>query len=274
MNVPTTDDTERYLRGDALIGNDFNADEILCWYRDEEEGYANLGAMDRDSYRYVYHALNRLHGFSHLGDRTFDHALGVGSAYGEEFRPVIDRLGRITILDPSDQMVVKEIENVPVSYKKPDPMGDIDFPDGTFDLVTCFGVLHHIPNVSHVVAEIGRVLRPGAFVLLREPVVNMGDWRKPRPGLTRRERGIPRAIMRDAIRSAGLDVVSEKPCDFPPLLRLAKGVRLPEFFNSVALTRLDAFASGLFSWNIRYNRTRRIHKFAPASVSWVCSKPA
>jgi ubiquinone/menaquinone biosynthesis C-methylase UbiE len=31
-------------------------------------------------------------------------------------------------------------------------------------------VLHHIPNVEHVLAELARVLTPGGLALIREPI--------------------------------------------------------------------------------------------------------
>ena len=42
----------------------------------------------------------------------------------------------------------------------------LDFPDGTFDVVYSFGVLHHIPAVGKAVAEIHRVLKPGGELLV------------------------------------------------------------------------------------------------------------
>ncbi|HSR53601.1 MAG TPA: hypothetical protein VLV83_22470, partial [Acidobacteriota bacterium] len=63
-------------------------DEIVAWFEDEREGYADLGAKDAGNYRYVYHALNQFHGFRFLPDQTFHHALGFGSGYGDEFVPV------------------------------------------------------------------------------------------------------------------------------------------------------------------------------------------
>jgi SAM-dependent methyltransferase len=42
----------------------------------------------------------------------------------------------------------------------------LDFPDGTFDVVYSFGVLHHIPEVEKAAAEIGRVLKPGGELLV------------------------------------------------------------------------------------------------------------
>ena len=42
----------------------------------------------------------------------------------------------------------------------------LDFPDGAFDVVYSFGVLHHIPEVARAVAEIERVLKPGGELLV------------------------------------------------------------------------------------------------------------
>jgi SAM-dependent methyltransferase len=42
----------------------------------------------------------------------------------------------------------------------------IPFPDGYFDGVYSFGVLHHIPEIEAVLAEVNRVLRPGGELML------------------------------------------------------------------------------------------------------------
>jgi SAM-dependent methyltransferase len=41
----------------------------------------------------------------------------------------------------------------------------LDFPDGTFDVVYAFGVLHHVPEAGRAIAEIRRVLKPGGELL-------------------------------------------------------------------------------------------------------------
>lgn len=272
MSAESYDEFSIYLRGEVLIGDDYSPDQILRWFAEEEEGYANLGANDRARYRYGYHALNWIHGFSALPLRPIPHALGLGSAYGEEFRPILDRIMNITIIDPSDQLAVKSIEGVPVKYKKPDPQGLIRFPDESFDLLTCFGVLHHIPNVSFLLKEMGRVVRKGAFVLIREPAVSMGDWRYSRPGLTMHERGIPERLMRSAIESAGLEITNSIYCDFAPIAKLGKILKIENIYNSPAITKLDALFCKMFAWNLRYHNERIWHKVAPSSIYWVCQK--
>jgi len=101
-------------------------------------------------------------------------------------------------------------------------MGDIPMRGESADLVICLGVLHHIPNVSHVFAEMARVLRPVAKMVVREPICSMGDWRRPRRGLTRNERGIPSGWNRVTSQIHGLKTLRASPCHFPLTDRVAK----------------------------------------------------
>lgn len=262
-----------YFLGTKLYGDDFNPDQIKAWYEDEAEGYANLGAKDAQSYRYVYHAVNIRHGYRHLPSRQFHHALGLGSAYGDEFNPVISRIQKITIIEPSDAFNAKtDINGVPVQYVKPDVGGTLPFPDAIFDLVTCFDVLHHIPNVSHIVGEIFRCLQPGGFALVREPIVSMGDWSKPRTGLTKHERGIPLALLQNMLNRTGFEVSAHTFCFFTLTPRIGRLLRIG-CYNSPFMTRVDALFSRLMAWNIRYHATSVLQKFRPAEIFYVLRKP-
>lgn len=263
---------QRYFSGAELIGDDFTKEQIQAWFDDEAEGYATLGAKNKDQYRYVYHAWNKKHGFSRLPKKHYKNVLGIGSAYGHEFYPIADRIEHITILDPSKHFETHAVSGVPTVYKRPMVSGDLPFEDGSVDLLTCFGVLHHIPNVSYVIKEFGRVLSFEGIALIREPVVNMGDWRKPRKGLTMRERGIPVHIMEEAIVKAGLKILARTPCDFPILPRLSKLIGIHEPYNSNIFVSLDAVFSRMFYFNTKYNRNGLFGRICPSSIFWVCEK--
>lgn len=173
-----SEDLSEYLEGKKLYGDDFTLGEIKAWYEDEEEAYASL-AKGRHDYVYEYHGMNSEFGFRFLPDAVrFHDVLGFGSAYGCELIPIIDRIDRITIVEPSSSFACKDIEDVPVMYVKPAITGDLPFQRDFFDLITCLGVLHHIPNVSKVVDELYRCLKPGGCALIREPISSMGDWTK------------------------------------------------------------------------------------------------
>ena len=59
---------------------------------------------------------------------------------------------------------------------------DLPFPSDCFDLVYSWGVIHHAPHPSKVVAEIYRVLKPGghlkAMVYSRNSLLWLGMWIK------------------------------------------------------------------------------------------------
>jgi SAM-dependent methyltransferase len=265
-------DLSVFLSGERLYGDDFTIDQIEEWFLDEAEGYAELGARDKAGYHYAYHQLNDLHFFQHIRGRKFPDVLGIGSAYGEEFRPISDKIDRITILDPSEAFSsVEEVCGTPCRYVRPNARGNMPFESGAFDLVTCFGVMHHIPNVSHVFGECCRCLKDGGMMLLREPIVSMGDWRKPRRGLTKRERGIPARALNEIIRKAGFTIRRRSLCGFRPIPKLANRLGIAAY-DSRFLTGIDAALSQLCSRNVKYHRTKWHEKLAPSSACYILEK--
>lgn len=260
------------LLGRSLYGDNFSELDIRKWYQDEAEGYANLGAEDADKYEYQYHALNMMHGFRHLPKQSYGHIISIGGAYGDELRPVLDRAEFITVLEPSEKLAKRtRIENVPCNYVKPCPSGDIPIEQDAVDLITCHGVLHHIPNVSHVIGECHRILKPGGKMLLREPIVSMGDWRKPRAGLTKRERGIPEQILDDILRANGFKCIRRAYCVFSPITAILTKIGVAPFKNRLACS-IDAIFSRVFSFNTIYHRVSFGDKIAPASIYYVLEK--
>ena len=262
-----------YLSGDKLYGDDFSSEDIRAWFEDEREGYADLGAKELDETQYEYQALNQFHGFRHLPKNArFEHVLGFGSCFGGEFEPIAHRIGRLTIVDPSDAFVRSNVFGIPCTYTKPIESGTLPFDDATFDMLTCFGVLHHIPNVSHVMRELARCLKPGGYALIREPIVSMGDWRYPRPGLTKRERGLPLQFFKEIVGSSGLVQQRLGLCIFRPIPKIGDMFKT-RVYNSMALVQLDSLICNLLRWNIHYHPLRPWHKFRPQSAYFVLQKP-
>jgi SAM-dependent methyltransferase len=250
-----------YLSGDRLYGEDLSQIEIEQWFSDEKEGYRELTPVYRG---YAYHALNIEHCFRYLPDCTFQNVLGVGSAYGYEFDPIIDRCKDITLLEPSDGF-----DNPRFRYVKPCPSGDFPFPDQCFDLITCFSVLHHIPKVSVAVKEMSRVLAPHGVALISEPIISMGDWSHPRKGLTKHERGIPLRIFRKIIADAGLEIKQENFHSFALSSRW-KYLLKDHAYNSRWVVQLDKWLCKL-PWFADYHATG-IKKLRATGVSFVLTK--
>jgi len=258
---------EKYSDGKTLCGDDLSSDQIEAWFRDEAEAYYRL-PEDREPGLYAYHARNWWHGFRHLPSLAFEHVLCLGGAFGDEIQPVLGGSKMITILEPAG-----EFRNPKFEYVKPNANGRMPFADDTFDLVTCFGVLHHIPNVSAVLREMARCTKLGGWQLICEPTHSMGNWDHPRRLLTPHERGIPRTIIRRIVADAGLQIVRERRCMFSLISRLERFFPKKQFvFNKKWVTTLDDFLSNLPVWSERYHATRLVHKLRPSALFLVLRK--
>ena len=269
------DDDYKYFKGKHLYGDDFSIEEISQWYNTESEAFANLyGINMNDAQSYGYHHLNILYGFRYLKHKAFFHnTLGFGASWGYEFLPVIDKIKKLTIIESSLQTRSFKLgEKLFPEYQSPTVEGNIEFPDNTFDLITCFDTLHHIPNVSFVLKELFRVLQAGGYLLLREPVHSMGDWRNKRSGLTANERGIPDEYLLKIINQNGIEVVKKHYyyCMTSFLKRIFKKI------NSDAWPYLyfDKFLSYLFAFNIHYHPVNKIQRISPTNIFYVLKKPA
>lgn len=258
-------DMQAFFRGDKLYGDDFSVPAIEEWFDRERMGYSGLVSDNDRAYRYEYHALNWQHGFRWLGRRTFRRALGFGSFRGDELEPIAARIEHITIVDPSGAAEGVQLAGKRVDTIAPGIDGRLAFADGMFDLITCFGVLHHIPNVTSVIGELLRVLAPGGVLLLREPIVSMGDWRKPRPGLTLNERGIPLPYLVRAVTAGGGHIERQSLCSFGPLERAVKWIR-NDIYNSMFVAGLDAVISNIIPWKRTYHPVRAAQKLQPSAV--------
>jgi SAM-dependent methyltransferase len=265
---------EKYLSGEAIYGDDFDIDQIQQWYDEETEAYANLGSKDAEEYVYGYHALNTLHGFKYLKGQHFENVLGLGAAWGHEFFPIIDKITNLHIVEPSDNLRSEKLGDLVPQYKKPSVSGELPYPDNYFDLVTCSGTIHHTPNVSFILSELHRVMKPGGYLLLREPIISMGDWTKPRKGLTRNERGVPLKIFRKIFKELHMEVINEGFCFCMTAFFQRSWQKFSKraIFTYKSYVWFDKYLSRLFAWNLHYHATKKLQRIAPQSVFYVLKK--
>jgi SAM-dependent methyltransferase len=260
-----------YFSGNQLYGDNFTISEIEQWYRDEQEAYADMYGQSDSPDGFSGKNLDILFGYKYIPNKKYANVLGFGASWGYELLPIIERIERLTIMDTSEQTVSNKLGNVTPQYVKPSVSGKIDFPDNTFDLITCFSTLHHIPNVTFVVSELCRVLQKGGILLLREPIDSMGDWRKERKGLTKHERGIPPQYLRGIIASQPCEVVKVTYHHFIyPFLQ--KLLHNPKFLACKWYLRIDYVLSKMFLWNYRYHPTNMLQRIFPRCVYYVIKK--
>ncbi|MBX9716162.1 MAG: class I SAM-dependent methyltransferase, partial [Burkholderiaceae bacterium] len=269
--APLDEQAKRRVRGETIYGDNFGAADISAWYADEVNGYASLGHQDSNSDVYVYHAMDAAYFWRYLQGTKLD-AMGLGSAYGSEFKPIAHRISGLTIVEPSHKFWRNNVAGVPARYVEPDPSGRLAFDSDRFDLVTALGVLHHIPNVSLVLTELLRVLKPGGLLALREPITSMGDWRRQRPGLTARERGLPWHLVEPIVQRAGSSVVDARMIGFAPLVKLASRRPGTTPWNNRLFVGVDALLSRCSAFNYSYHRTSVLRRFAPTVGVWLFRK--
>ena len=262
------------LLGRKLYGNDYNIEQLANWYRDEENGYFNLTNDEHLFYgEYVYDqkAGTPFHA-RHLPKQEFPVCVALGCARGDDVVSLNRKIGRIIAIEPTKDWWRNDIFGIPAEYRSPNIGGEIDLPDNSVDLVVAFGCLHHVANVEFVISECARILKPGGWLAIREPIISMGDFRKDRVGLTKRERGIPEHLMQDFITKSGMDVVHRSYCSFNPFISIfhKMGIWVP--FNYRIVTIIDWMLSELTSFNARYWRPKIWQKFAPSSAAFLAQR--
>jgi SAM-dependent methyltransferase len=264
-------DTRFCFSETSVYGDDFNLDQIKQWYEEEEYGYYNLEKSSTTEYNYIFDRLNDFHLYRFLTGR-FQVCLAYGCARGDDIAPLAPRVGRFVAIEPAEQWWSETIAGTPITYMKPAISGDIRAADGTFDLLVCLNVLHHVANVTHVINEFGRVAAPGATFLFREPITSMGDWRQPRRGLTKNERGFPVQWLEKTLDNAGFEIRRRSLCMFPTTQRFAQALGFRSGYDNIFFVWQDALISKITAWNLHYHRDTFLKKFGPWAASYVLTK--
>ena len=262
---------EDYFSGKKLYGDDFSFEQITKWYEEEAEAYAQMYGIN-DSEANFDHNANIMHGYKYLENiQSFNNVLGLGSSWGYEFLPIIDKIQNLHIVDTSEQTISEKLAIIKPTYHKPTVSGKIDFPDNTFDLINVFSTIHHIPNVTYILNELFRVLKPGGYLLLKEPVNSMGDWRTKREGLTTHERGIPPLILEKIIKDANMQIVSKQYYQTMTSFFI-RTTKLKSFFQSNIYYFIDKYLSNLLIFNMHYHPTKKRQRICPTTVFYVLRK--
>lgn len=208
-----------YYAGRKLWGDDFGLEDIREWYKLEEsacfeiydQGHKRMPSNDLLHWRYGYR-------WALQGRNSLGKVLGLGSGNGEEFRPVRQWIEALCIIESAEGYLKNDGLT---TYCKAREDGALDFPESTFDTAVAIAVLHHIPNVSFVLSELFRVLKPGGYCLIKEPIISMGDWRGTRKaGLAPCERGFPKDWLVSKVASVGFTITRTHYFDFPAIRRL------------------------------------------------------
>lgn len=98
------------------------------------------------------------------GDRLIEVGAGFGRLAGE-----YDGFARVVLLDASEVHVAAAREALGDDQRLTVTLGDalgLPYPDASFDVAVCVRMLHHFGDPGPVLAELGRVVRPGGSLVV------------------------------------------------------------------------------------------------------------
>ena len=99
----------------------------------------------------------------------FKTAVDVGGGYGRLCLLLEQFADKVTLAEPSQQQldIAKEfLKDHPEVDRKLLQADDLQFPDGSIDLLTMIRVMHHLPDPSAEFTEINRVLSPEGYAII------------------------------------------------------------------------------------------------------------
>ena len=104
-------------------------------------------------------------------DRALDRVLDIGCGDGSLSAPLLARCRQLTLLDLSSKMLELARQKIPAER-----VNDVTVINGSFlasnlgpqsfDLILCVGVLAHVDSPAAIIAEIARLAKPGASIIL------------------------------------------------------------------------------------------------------------
>lgn len=106
-----------------------------------------------------------------IGNRKFDKILDIGCGDGSITVPLLSTHTRLTFLDISASMLAKAISRVPPELSSNaetinEDVMSAPLEPGSYDLITCIGVLAHVDSPSAVIAKVASLLEPGGLIIL------------------------------------------------------------------------------------------------------------
>ena len=102
------------------------------------------------------------------------HVLDAGCGSGTKSLLLAERGFTVTGIDVSPEMLDKagekaaEAELQDLTSFQSVNLVSLSFDDATFDVVLCWGVLMHIPDIEGALAQLARVLKPGGLLIVSE----------------------------------------------------------------------------------------------------------
>ena len=141
-----------------------------------------------------------------FGDLSKCRLLDIGCGPGALARALVKRGAQVDGIDPNEPALAVARRDVPEANFHAVPGENLPFEDGTFDGAIFLNSLHHIPETVMVpsLVEAGRVCKPGAAVVIIEPLAEGSNFEVVKPI---DDETVVRRIAQEAIQSVLADGV-------------------------------------------------------------------
>lgn len=258
-----------------LPGNDHGIDNIRKWYEEEEAWHDRFsnGRNDKNDYWIVYEVFNRKYAINkHVKFSRDSKILSFGCAEGSDTSRLYDEHKfQLFGVEASAELIDAFKKNNPEAViVKAQIDGSIDYPDESFDHIFCFGVLHHIPNVSFIIKEFHRVLKTGGVAVIREPLCWMYSGKNRPDDLSPNERGIPESFFRKEFTSTGFELLEVKYSFYKPLMSLIRKFGFIDKFPGLVY-HADKLLCSIPRKHKYYPQTF-LDRFTPSSAYYIVKK--
>jgi len=108
-----------------------------------------------------------------LGDARGRTVLDLGCGSGEELIPLLNRDARVMGIDISPDLVAiaeRRLKEAGLEAEvKVGSAYETELPDASVDVIFCMALVHHL-EIPRAKEEMRRILRPGGFIVLQEPI--------------------------------------------------------------------------------------------------------
>ncbi len=122
----------------------------------------------------LFERMLRRAGVDLMGKRILD--AGCGSGFSTALLARRLRPGRLVGFDLMPEQIERARARCPGAELRVGDITAIAEPDGSFDAVFVFGILHHVPEWREALREIHRVLAPGGVLLVEELHGRTAEW--------------------------------------------------------------------------------------------------
>jgi ubiquinone/menaquinone biosynthesis C-methylase UbiE len=214
----------------------------------------------------------------YLGDRLGDlRLLNVGGSAGIIDSYLSNHFGNVVGIDIDESAIAHAEKN----YTKPNLLflvGDalnLEFRNGSFDVVICSQVYEHVADAEKMMAEIFRVLQPGGVCYFAAS--NRIRWNEPHYNLPLLS-VLPRSLADIYVKAAGkADHYYEKHYTFWGLQRLVKEFAVHDYTSKIAENPSKYFADymikpGSAKAAIAMFILKRLRWLSPGYI-WLLEKP-